>query len=66
MSKHKQRVVGKRITCYVSRHSVECRLERYTSGHERLARRAKVRLAQYVAESKINDSQPTQGYAVPA
>ena len=53
MSKHKNRAVWKRMTRYVSRHSVECRMRRYTTGHERLARQAvtKVRLAQYVAKS---------------
>jgi hypothetical protein len=49
------------MTRYVSRHSIERRLEQYTTAHERLALRAvslverqavtKVRLAQYVAKS---------------
>ena len=61
MSKHKNRAVWKRMTHYVSRHSVERRMKRYTTGHERLALHAvslverqavtKVRLAQYVAKS---------------
>jgi hypothetical protein len=54
MSKRKNRAVRRRMTRYVSRHSVECRMGRYTTGHERLARQAvtKVRLAQYVAKGQ--------------
>jgi hypothetical protein len=61
MSKQKNRAVWQRMTRYVSRHSIERRLEQYTTAHERLALRAvslverqavtKVRLAQYVAKS---------------
>ncbi|MGD9100533.1 MAG: hypothetical protein PVF45_08630 [Anaerolineae bacterium] len=68
MSKHKNGAVRKRMARYVSRHSVECRLERYTTGHERLARQAvtKVRLAQYVAGPRMNDSRPVQSHSAPA
>jgi hypothetical protein len=54
MSKRKNRTVRKRMARYVSRHSIERRLARYTTGYERLARQAttKARLDQYVARSR--------------
>jgi len=53
MSKRKNRTVRKRMARYVSWHSVEYRLARYTTGQQRLARQAvtRVRLAQYVARA---------------
>lgn len=50
MSKNKSHRVRERMNRYVSVHSVERRLERYTTSHQRLAQGAKVRarLAQYV------------------
>jgi hypothetical protein len=53
MSKHKNYRIRKRMIRYVARDTIERRLERYTTGYERLARQAiiKVRLTQYVARS---------------
>ncbi len=58
MSKHKNRTLQNRMTRYVSWHSVEYRLARYTTGQQTLARQAvtRVRLAQYVAKPQMSDS----------
>jgi hypothetical protein len=43
--------IRERLMRYVARRTIESRLQRYTSGHRRLARQAtvRVRLARYVA-----------------
>lgn len=50
MSRQTHTRVRERMMRYVARHTIESRLQRYTSGHRQLARQAaiRVRLVRYV------------------
>ena len=53
MSRDKKHRIRKRMNRYVATHSIERRLERYTTGYQRLGQQAavRVRLVQYVART---------------